>query len=265
MIARDFSAERLNQIVNDPAVYPLVHGPISGELDMTVAVQNQLNVNLVGEHGGILFQHISPGMYEAHTNVLPFGRGKWAFDMACEAVHWMFTRTDAIEVLSMCPKGNIRAKALCRAVCNALGGRLDFMGVQRWLSDQGEEVPAEIWAIGMQDWIRMAPELLPMGTKFFAVLQEQLRQSGFASRFKMADVDVGIRRIAGLTLELLSGGQHGKAKLFWDRYAAFNNLPMLEISCYKPLTVQLGGFLLIIRPDGSFWVPRIEASAETLQ
>lgn len=89
MIARSFDADRINELVNHPAIRPFVGGDIETVLDLTNAVQDDANHFLTGEHGGFACTWSAPLTYEIHTFVLPEGRGRWAFEFARAGRNYM--------------------------------------------------------------------------------------------------------------------------------------------------------------------------------
>lgn len=89
MIARSFDGERLNAIVNHPAVRPGVGGDGESWLDLAPVVANHENYALLGPHGGFLATWTAPRTYEVHTFILPEGRGKAAYDLAQEFLSHM--------------------------------------------------------------------------------------------------------------------------------------------------------------------------------
>lgn len=82
MLERSYDADRINVIVNDPAVRPFV-GPLDfGEIDLAEAVARPEHWFLIGEHGGFSLIWSAPNTHEIHTFILPSGRGKWAVKAA---------------------------------------------------------------------------------------------------------------------------------------------------------------------------------------
>lgn len=154
MIERCLDAHRINAIINHPDVLPWVAGPLQGELDISPVLADSKNVALAGEHGAMLFAWIQPCMYEAHTLVLPQGRGRWTLDFVHAALAWMFLQTDATEILTRCPKGNLGAKALVRAI----EGDFQFTAPAGWqLHDR--LIPADVYAMSLERWVRLSPAL----------------------------------------------------------------------------------------------------------
>src|SRR5262245_19837679 len=128
-IERVLNATRLNEIVNDPSVYPWVKGWALGPLDISGPAANPNNVLLIGEGGAIIFTPLSRSFYEAHTQVLKSHRGKWAKEFCQECLLYLFTKTEAMEVLTRCP--TLPTKALARA----LGFSYLFTNQKGWVID----------------------------------------------------------------------------------------------------------------------------------
>lgn len=79
---RTFDAERVNFLVNHPAIRPFIGGDGESEMDLAAVVADEQNVFLGGEHGGFACCWSAPGIYEVHTFILPEGRGEWAYQFA---------------------------------------------------------------------------------------------------------------------------------------------------------------------------------------
>lgn len=146
MIERQTSAQKVNQVVNHPSVYPWVCGPVSGPLDLSQAIESGDYIALFGEHGGFLFWKVAPGIYDAHSAVLPEGRGRWALDAAREALRQMFA-SDAQEILMAVPKGNLAVRALVRVLKAQFRGTID----NGWWNE-GRPIPADIYSLIKSDF-----------------------------------------------------------------------------------------------------------------
>jgi len=78
MLERCFDADRINAVVNDPAVRPHVGAPDAGDLDVSELIARPEHWFLMGDHGGFMLGWSAPETREVHTFILPEGRGKWA-------------------------------------------------------------------------------------------------------------------------------------------------------------------------------------------
>lgn len=248
VVERHHDARFINRVVNDPAVHPWVCGHIEGAIDLTPVVEDQHNVLLAGQHGGVLFFKLQPGIYEAHTQVLREGRGRWAVDMVQESLLWMFSRTDAMEIMTRCPQGNIGALALAKRV----GGRYAFTNRAGWIY-QGKPVPAAVYSLTVQEWVTQAPRLVALGHSFHEQLEAEYRRLGAADPTPHPE-DEEHDRYVGMAHAMIAGGQPRKAALFYNRWAALAGYaPIRVIKDTPPITVDIQDAILVAGTEGRFW------------
>ena len=246
MIKQHKTAHSLNEVVNEPSVYHWVHGNQVGYLDLSPVVLNPYNYLLMGEHGGVLFVQHMPGIYEAHTQVLPAGRGKWTLDMVNEALKYMFTKTDALEIMTKVPKGNLGARALVRAI----HGSFEFRRENGWVVD-GKPIYADIFALSVQNWIKTAPNLTEKGRWFHNKLEAEFAKVGRVDP-QHPDDDVHDRYV-GAAAEMILGGQTGKAIVFYNRWASMAGYAPIKVVTEHPLVLDISNALLVMR-NKDFWV-----------
>lgn len=232
MIERIFDGEKINRIVNDPSVYPWVKGACEGPLDLGPLLQDKRHVCLMGEYGGCLFVQQSPGIYEAHSQCLEKGRGEWMVNTVREALHWMFTRTDAVEIWTRCPKGNLAARALARAI----HGR-EEMVVQRGWVQNGQIIPATIFSLTIQEWMKTAPGLVEIGEWYHAKLEDEYRFAGHEE--PIHDEDENHNRYVGAAVEMIRGGQPHKGELFYNRFAVMGGYEPIKIVGVDPIQISI--------------------------
>jgi hypothetical protein len=91
-LERHFSAERLNELANHPAIRPTCGGDGKSQLDLTSFVEDHRNHLAVWEHGAFMFHYAGPGTYEVHMMVLPEGRGKDGYRMAKEGIDYIVSQ-----------------------------------------------------------------------------------------------------------------------------------------------------------------------------
>lgn len=243
-------AEFINSVVNDPSVLPWVQGNLEGPLDVAPLLRIPGNVLLCDEYGGVLFIEHQPGFYEAHTQVLPAGRGKWAVQMVREALQWMFTKTSAVDIQTKCPQGNIGALALAKRI----GGRELFIAERGW-TYEGKIIPAAIYGLSIQDWLSSAPGLEERGKWFHDRLESEYARHGVGDPTPHPD-DLVHDRYVGAAVEMIAGGQPHKAAVFYNRWAVMAGYAPISIIKASPptVTVDIDDAILIVRPDGDFWV-----------
>lgn len=235
-------ATRINRFVNDPSVFPLVKGSHVGPFDLSVVAKNPDHVVLVGEHGGVTFIKHQLGIYEAHTAVLPEGRGEWTIELGRSALHWMFSHTDAFEILTKCPKGNLAAVAGARAI----GGKFDFTTRPIWPTDDGL-VPVDVYSMRIQEWVRTAPSLVELGHEFHERLAEQFKARGRAAEIH-ADDEVHDRYV-GAAVAMIVAGQIQKGVWFYNRWAVMAAYMPIAVLSVTPFIINIGSTVLKVTGD----------------
>jgi hypothetical protein len=225
MLERVFTANRINEIVNDDSILPMIKGKHT-KLDLTNFAKVKHNVCLVGDYGCVLFAKLQEGIYEFHTSVLPDGRGTWMIEGSREAFKYMFTNTDAFELLTKCPDGNVPAKAGARAV----GCGLKFSTRPTWPIED-KLVPVDVYSILLQDWPKNA-QMQSYGEEFHNLLESKLNRQNH-------DHDVVHDNYVGCTVEMIRGGQIGKAINFYNRWAVMSDYARIKIDSLDPLIIDI--------------------------
>lgn len=239
MLERHFTAERINEIVNHPSIYPTICGHHTTPLDLTPVALNHNHVCLVGEYGCVLFIKHQPGIYEFHTSVLLEGRGEWMVKGSQFAFNWMFTNTDAFELLTKCPDGNIPAKAGARAV----GCSLRFSTRPIWPIAK-KLVPVDVYSIILQEWIKTANHLVVIGNSFHNQLELEYTRLG--KSLTVHEDDETHDRYVGATIEMIRGGQVAKAITFYNRWCVMSNYKKISVVSENPLIIDIDEALLHI-------------------
>ncbi len=232
-ISRHLDAAHLNSILNHPDVYQWVKGAAEGPLDLTpLVVGNDDVIPLLGEHGGQIYHRLQPGLFDCHSQFLTQGRGAWAIEATRKTLHWVFTRTEALELLTRVPHGNVAAKALAKGI----GGQFQFTNERGWVM-HNKPVPADIYSLTVQEWMRTAPGLVERGKWLY----ERLRIE--------APTDETRDRYAGAACDMLLGGQTLKAVALFNRFAAMSWHPPAQIVSLDPVAVQIGETIFEVRGD----------------
>lgn len=244
MIERHFTAERINEIVNHLSIYSWIKGTHTQPLDLTNFAANPDNVCLVGEHGCVLFQKLQPGIYEFHTNVLPEGRGAWMLEQWKAVSRWMFTKTDAFELITKCPDGNMASKASARAV----GCSLVFRTGPIWQTDDGL-VPVDVYSMVMQNWVKTCPELAETGKLFHELLHKKYEALGKIEELHPEDETHNM--YVGAAAEMIPSGQVVKAIYFYHRWAKMAGYQPMIIKSMEPVVIDIGEAILQVK-DGEF-------------
>lgn len=257
-IGRERHAARINKVVNDPSIFEWVRGSHKGPLDLAPVIANPNNILLMGQHGGILFVQLQPGLYEAHTQVMPEGRGKWTLAMTKAALHWMFTRSDCFEVMSRCPQGNLAARALIRRVA----GQLSFVNPNGWVRDD-KPIPAEVFSWTIQNWAITAPGLEERGQWLQNTVSEQYRKF---NKVALPYIDDALfNRYAGMAAEMFLNKQGPKAVLLYNRWAKMAGRDTIDLMCAEnPTAIRTPDAILMVREDGEFYVASINPAISNL-
>lgn len=77
-------------------------------LDLTQTIANPENFAFLTaeQKGGYIYHKQAPGLYEVHTLSLPEGRGRQMLETRSASLREMFTKTDAVEIITKVPDGN---------------------------------------------------------------------------------------------------------------------------------------------------------------
>lgn len=230
-ITREFQANRINAVLNHPEVRPWVADKDKGVVDISKQVSNQNNILLMGDHGGCFFSKLMEGFYEVHTQVLPEGRGQWAKDFLIAVRHYIFTRTDACEVLTRVPTEHKGARAAAQSV----GMKYEFTREDGCVFG-GKVMPVEVYSERVQDWVPNAPYLVDKGEW----LHEQMAKE--AKRLNIAipphENDENHNRYVGACLEMMYGGQYHKAIAFYNRWAMISRHDVISLVSTSPVIIK---------------------------
>lgn len=226
-----------NRIVNHPEVHPWVCGAHKGPLDLTGLVQDPNAYALFGEHGGVVFQRQQQGLFEAHSQYTPAGRGEWAVQCSRQVLEWIFTHTEAVEVMTRCPEGNLGAKTLAKV----LGMTKQFTAQRGWIM-HGKEVPADVYSLTVQDWMRTAPGLVERGQWFHERLDAEFKRHGIADASHPEDPVHD--RYVGAAIAMVFAGQVLKGVSLYNRFARYCGYKPIAIASMSPPTIYIGNAVL---------------------
>lgn len=231
-IWRDTDAGALNQLLNEPEVRPWVADAAEGVLDVSRQAADPNNVLLMGEHGGCMFFKLMPGIYELHTQVRPEGKGAWLKMFGAAAAHWMFTRTDAYEVLTRIPTSHAAAVGAARM----MGFRHEFTRPAEECKFRGESVAVAVYGRRVQDWMAEAPGLVERGAWLHAFFAEEAKRLNLAE--PMHEDDENHNRYAGAAFEMALGGQPIKAVMAYNRWALASRHATVALVSVDPPTIR---------------------------
>ncbi len=227
-VTRTMDAAFLNRVANHPDVRPYIGG--EGPVDLAPILADAANYALVTEGGGWLLQPLMPGAYELHTLIVPKGRGRPFFAAAREALRWMFTRTDALEILTRCPDNNPGA----RMAATLMGFRERFHRDNAWAPGVG----VSYQAFTLDDWMARDRSIEKSGHEF-------------SSSLGINREDEAHDRAMGAAILMMMAAQTAKAVAVFNRIAAFAGY--VPMAAYGPATIGTGDAVLEI-VDGAISV-----------
>ena len=230
-IERQTDAKRINAILNHPVVRPDVYEVPDGPLDIGNIAADLRHVILCGEFGGCVLMKILPGIYECHTQAVPQGRGKWIMDVLGLVLDWMFTKTDAFEIVTRVPQHHHGARRLCESA----GGRYEFTRENecRW---RGELQDVDIYGIRIQDWAANAAAFDQPGREFHDFLHAEAKRLGITTPAHPDDPQHN--RYVGIALAMVEAGHIYKALNFYNRWAIVCRHPLVKLVGTAPLTFE---------------------------
>lgn len=230
-LAQHLDAGAINKIMNHPTVRPWVASG-THEIDMQGQLDNKSNILLMGEHGGIIFLNVLPGVYEAHTQVLPEGRGEWMDSLGHSAMHWMFTKTDCYELITRVPRPHTRAKA----AAIRSGGKYEFTRQDGCLF-RDRITPVDIYTVRIQDWCVSGAFLEDIGRWFHTRLHEEADRLGIEEP-PHAD-DTNHNTVVGAVYSMMSNGQLLKGLNIYNRWAIISRHPTITLTSVDPPTIKM--------------------------
>jgi hypothetical protein len=241
IVSREFHADNINAVVNDPSVRPWVGGGTE-PLDLAAAVADIRNVLLMTEGGGVLFMFREPGIYEAHTQFIESARGASAVAAVQDALRWMFTVSDAVEIQTRVPANNRGALGLVQAI----NGEHRFNRRNAWPTPEGM-VDCAYYALTIDRWAAKAPGINETGVWFHDKLEAAKIAAGATS--PIHDDDEAHDRYVGATCEIMMLGMTDKALRFYNRFARFSGYGEVSVIAINPVVVDIGDALIAVRDD----------------
>jgi hypothetical protein len=233
VIKRTLEAAFLNAVANHPEVRPWIGG--EGPLDLAPVIADPANVALVHAHGGWVFARHEPGIYEVHTLCLAAGRGREQLKLWREAARWMFTRTDAREIVTRIPDDNPGAGAAA-ALC---GFKQRFRREKAFASvTAGRLVDVSYQGLSIDDWAGRDPTCLEAGERF----HEQIEAAKAARHSALPEhpEDLAHDRAAGAACLIIGVGNVRKGVWVYNRWAALAGYPPIALIAEAPVLIDVG-------------------------
>jgi hypothetical protein len=239
-VRRVFDATEINPIVNHPEVFPRVAEWGSNPIDLAALIADHRNVMLMGIGGGIFFHFLDIGLYEAHTAFLPEHHGLETLDFARDAITWMMTNTDCIELVTKVPVFNRPAMTFTLAA----GLTFDFERQDAWNGPDGR-CGVRYYSMSYQRWAANAAGLVDIGAKFHVKLHAE------CSGDEHPD-DLAHDQHVGAAIAAAMGGQVDKAIVFYNRWGARAGYAPIRLASRpgEPAIINIGTALIYVGADG---------------
>lgn len=217
-------AKLINEIMNHPDVRRAFDVPsMEGKpLDFTNFINNPNNIGLVWKGVCCIFKRVMAGLYECHFAALPEYRGKRGMPAALKAFEYVFTQTDAIEVITKCKVDDVASNAGARSV------KFQEVLVTRPMTESSHGlVSMRTYSMTIQNWAVWAPGLVEQGHAFHDKIKA------------LHDNDDVHNRYVGGAMLMLYGGQHMKAIGFYNRGAIMSGYRPIKILSTNPFIVDI--------------------------
>jgi len=218
----------LQSVANHPKVFPSISMAGQGPIDLESLWPHCVAVQF--ERGGFLFHQLGTGYYEVHTLFLP--KTREVDDCARQALHHMFTATDAMEIVTRVPADLPHALALAKR-----GGFTErFRRFGAWPRD-GYDVDVVYLGLTIDDWARENRDLLELGQRFHGMHEH-----------KNHTEDPIHDAYVGLGLACWQASQPDKGLWLYNRWAVFAGYEPQEMTAGA---IHFDGVALTMR-DGEF-------------
>jgi hypothetical protein len=247
LIKRTLDPRWLNAIANHPEVRPWIGG--AGELDLSSLISDPGNFALGARGGGWVFVRHEPGTYELHTLFLPEARGWACRDAWLVAERFMFTATDAREIVTRVPAHN-RAAALAATLC---GFQERFAREGAFHTHEGELVAVSYQARTFDAWWTADPVAHKAGRVFHEQL-EKAKAKAFSGLPEHAD-DEAHDRAVGAACLMVAAGNPRKGVWAYNRWARLAGYQPIVLLSENPIAIDVRDAIVGVK-NGSMEVLR---------
>lgn len=239
MIRKSTHASHINKILNHPEVHPWVSGDSKDARDVTKNLEHPNFLGLEDEGGCFIVQQIQTGIYEFHTAVLPEYQGKWAAQFFEQGLDWMFTHTNAIELLTKVPRNNRAAKIAC------VHSGFEFAFETRPLYPVKDGMVCfDVYSMTIQKWAKLSNNMEDYGQWFHNSLEVQYIK--LDRELKVHIEDKTHDRYVGMTVLMMMNGFPQKADSFYNRWALMSSYQPISVVSLEPLVIDIFESKLLI-------------------
>lgn len=237
-IARTRDARRLNEIANHPDVRPWLGG--DGPIDLTGVLAQPENMAGITDNGGFVAVALGRGRYEVHSLFLPSRSRGEAVRAMRAAVDYIFSASDAVDLITKVPNGNAAAAGLARLAHFALM----CTPLVPW--SNGQTIPMACSILSIDRWAVTTPIAVALGRW----LHEQFAAVKAGAQSMLgphSDDDDAHDRLAGAAVLMVAAGNARKAEQFYNRWADVARYPPMRVLRDHPTVIDLGGMVIEAR------------------
>lgn len=239
-LRRTMDARLLNAVANSPEVRPWVGGGTE-PLDLTQLIGNPNNFAFQFEHGGFLVTKLDGGTYECHSLVMPEGRGSPALEAIREGLRFMFSATDALEIVTKVPAGNGAALGMARSA----GFSKIFEREKAWDNPDGTKVGCDYFSLTFNKWRQRDQVVAERGVWFHERLESEIAKAG--ATVPLHDEDIAHNRAVGAAVLMFLAANPLKAVALYNRWAAFAGYQTIRLVSVTPPVVDMGDVVFAVR------------------
>lgn len=240
-IRRTFDPAFLNTVVNHAEVRPWLGG--DGEIDVSAVVADPQNFALVNDHGGWIVARLDAGLYEAHSQFLPEGRSPALIDDMKEAIAFMFTATDCVELVTRCPDNNKPALGLARAA----GFRESFRREECWPVKNDKPCGVSFQSMPFDRWRANDERTLEAGRWFHDRLEAEKIKAG--SELDVHSDDEAHDRAVGAAVLMIKAGNPLKGVFTYNRWAKFAGYAPITMIGEHPPTFDIVDAIVALKGE----------------
>jgi len=234
---RTLDATRFNEIAAHPEVRPWLGGTHQLDLTDTIANPNNFAFLTDEQRGGYIYVKLQQGLYAVHTLALPDGRGRQMLEARSEGLREMFTKSDAVEIVTLVPDGNKGAD-----VWALHAGFREVFRREKAFDLMGEMVDGSYRSLSYVDWaIRDKPSRYD-GQRFHEAIHQLVADDHGEDPVHDA--------LVGATMEGCLQNNVEKAIALYNRWSAHAGYRQIQVLTARPLVLDIGSCLIQYSPDG---------------
>ena len=231
LIRRTLDPGFLTAVANHAQVRPHIGG--EGPIELGPLIADPANIAIEAEHGGWLLLRHEAGVFELHTLFLPEGRGEGYFEAAREALTFVFTASEAREIVTRIPASS-RREAFAAARCGFVER---FTRARAFAGPRGLEA-VFYRALSLDAWMFAEPACGQAGRAFHAQLEAAKAAAG--SEREAHPDDPAHDAAAGAAALMVRAGNAKKGVWAYNRWARLAGYQPIALLSESPLLIDVG-------------------------